>query len=121
MKKRFKLIAVSMLLAQMVSSVNVVKEEKTDFPIALAQKKRAAFFENKGPDEYEFNHDAMTCDYSYYYTRDEKGRWIDIKEHEKTSLAVTKDNYEDNNSFSKSAVALDATIYKKAFPIFTRF
>lgn len=115
MKKRFKLIAVSMLLAQMVSSVNVAKEEKNDFPTSLVQKKRAAFFENKGPDEYEFNHDVMTCNGSFYYTRDEKGRWIDIKEHEKTSLAVTKDNYEDNNSFSKAAVALDATIYKKSF------
>ena len=32
MKKRFKLIAVSMLLAQMVSLVNAAKEEQTDFP-----------------------------------------------------------------------------------------
>ena len=115
MKKRFKLIAVSMLLAQVVSLVNAAKEEQTDFPTSVVQKKRATFFENKGPDEYEFNHDVMTCNGSYYYTRDEKGRWIDIKEHEKTSLAVTKDNYEDNNSFSKAAVALDATIYKKSF------
>lgn len=113
MKKRAKVVFTLSLLLSLTSYVQCRDLEKETLSFSEIKDKKKAFSFNKGVDDFEENHDAMSSNNSLYFTRNEEGRLIDVKETKAVTSFAVKDQYGNNDSFSKATVALDATHFNK--------